>query len=93
MKTQIVNRLPAAPADSKNRSAENIHSMKTRIVQSLMLLCLLLLGLPAAHAASGTWTNLSGGTWSTAANWLGGTVADASTFTATKSPEVVSTAS
>jgi len=29
-----------------------------------------------ALGADGTWTNLAGGAWSTAGNWLGGTVAD-----------------
>jgi len=36
-----------------------------------------------ALAANGTWTNvISGGNWSTAANWSGATIADASGFTA-----------
>ncbi len=38
--------------------------------------------LPSAHAASGTWSSLSTGNWSTAGNWNGGVVADGSGNTA-----------
>ena len=43
---------------------------------------LLLAGALSLHAASGTWTNDASGTWSDTTQWLGGTVADASGFTA-----------
>ena len=39
---------------------------------------LMLRAIPAARAASGTWTNLNGGSWTTSANWSGGTIADGS---------------
>jgi len=32
--------------------------------------------LPRAHAASGTWTTPTGGSWTNASNWSGGTIAD-----------------
>ena len=36
----------------------------------------------SAQAADGTWTNLSGGLWSTSGNWSGGTIANGADFTA-----------
>ena len=42
-----------------------------------------LFSLHTASAANGTWTNvINSGLWSAAANWSGGTVADAAGFTA-----------
>ncbi|HVV72509.1 MAG TPA: hypothetical protein VHI52_13595, partial [Verrucomicrobiae bacterium] len=35
-----------------------------------------------AHGASGTWTNLNGGSWTNPGNWLGGIVAEGSGFSA-----------
>ncbi|MGC4017320.1 MAG: autotransporter-associated beta strand repeat-containing protein [Luteolibacter sp.] len=53
--------------------------MKSRFLPLLTVVCFSL----RAHAADGTWTNLtSGGLWSDTANWSGGTIADGSGFTA-----------
>lgn len=38
--------------------------------------------LPAALAASGTWTNTQGGSWTNAANWNGGVIAEGAGSTA-----------
>jgi autotransporter-associated beta strand protein len=40
-----------------------------RLVQGIALTGLLATAAPAAHAASGNWTNLAAGNWSGAANW------------------------
>ncbi|MCX6895764.1 MAG: autotransporter-associated beta strand repeat-containing protein, partial [Verrucomicrobia bacterium] len=43
---------------------------------------LLLLQALTGWAQSGTWTNLAGGSWATAANWTNGGIADGTGFTA-----------
>ncbi len=51
--------------------------MKINYLGSIIPACLSLLAGPfVAGAASGTWTNQSGGIYSATGNWLGGTVAD-----------------
>lgn len=46
-------------------------------------LFIVLAASPLAHAANGTWTQLTtGGLWSNGGNWSGGTIADGSGFTA-----------
>lgn len=53
---------------------------------SSLVSSLFLVAIPAAHAASGTWSQLtSGGNWSNIANWSSGAgpIADGSGFTAT----------
>src|SRR5207245_5237224 len=44
----------------------------------LAVLFLVLAGAAAVRAASGTWINQNGGSWTNASNWSGGTIADGS---------------
>jgi|GEM_PF-1660416 len=51
-------------------------------VACLVGIVLLSFWTPLAQAASGTWTNTSGGTWSTPGSWSGSVIADGSGSTA-----------
>jgi hypothetical protein len=58
--------------------------MKTRDSSgyvAALVCCLSLVSRPAT-AADGTWTNLNGGSWATAANWNSGSIAGGSGATA-----------
>src|SRR5882724_5181154 len=44
----------------------------------LLLTLAVCIALPAAHAATGTWTHLNGGSWTNSTNWSGGVIADGS---------------
>ena len=46
-----------------------------KYIRSSVLLSALL-AASAARAASGTWTNFNGGSWTNAANWSSGAIAD-----------------
>jgi autotransporter-associated beta strand protein len=62
---------------------KRINSIRRSLLGSALALTTLTLAQPAAHAANGTWTNLtSGGLWNIPGNWSGGTVADSSGSTA-----------
>jgi autotransporter-associated beta strand protein len=61
------------------------HSLRPRrrlILASSIFASAFLCAASSLHAASGTWTNASGGTWGTTTNWSGGAVADGAGFTA-----------
>ena len=60
-------------ASIRTQKTENVPSFAARLA-----LLFLLLVIPAAYAASGTWTNLNGGSWTNTSNWSGGTIADGS---------------
>lgn len=47
-----------------------------------VVMALAMLAPAPAHAQSGTWTNLSGGSWATAANWSDGVIANGTDATA-----------
>lgn len=59
----------------------------------MALACVCLFTAAAGRAADGTWTNLASGAWSSAANWLGGTVAggagSAATFSNQAGPVLI----
>jgi len=62
-------------------SSSSFLSRRNLLLFSAAALCLL--GLNSVHGADGTWINsASGGLWSDAANWDGGTIADGSGATA-----------
>ena len=63
--------------------------MKPRFIARLALplasSLAVLIAAPVVHAASGTWTNIGGGSWSGTGNWSGGIIADGAGFTASLS--------
>lgn len=59
--------------------------MKPSSLKTISLLALLfagVFGISSVHAASGTWSDLNGGSWANSANWSGGTIATGSGNTA-----------
>src|SRR6266404_252092 len=52
--------------------------VKSKWILAVLLAIAICAGAPKIHAASGTWVNGNGGSWTNIANWSGGIIADGS---------------